>query len=386
MLRRFISVSQKGEIKIKGNPKVSYATMMEIRKYISCTFPKLYANAITIATRYSIFRRQFKNAAKEEIKVIDYQLQQEKIIDRVAEYYAITTAGNNIGKLCTLNLQLVKEKEDFSLMAETHACLSLGKPFFSEIVYDGMEIARKACGGHGFSHYSGFPSLISEYACNLTHEGENTVLYLQVARYLMKSYKGFMVKKQELGLSVKYIESFEYLTNKKCQVENNEWTLEDIRVLIAQAVCYTLSQCVEKVVGKDEGMSEKQVFNEIAGINLKDLAILHAGYYTFDSFKKAVTKEKDEKIKELTSSLCLLFGVNFVLGHANPVIQGGFITNDQLTSLQDLKEILLRKLRPDLIGLVDGFGIPDKYIRSALISGNPYENFLKLARENELNK
>lgn len=37
-------------------------------------------------------------------------------------------------------------------------------------------------------------------------------------------------------------------------------------------------------------------------------------------------------------------------------------------------------MRPITIGLVDGFGIPDKYIRSALISGNPYENFLKLAR------
>ena len=47
---------------------------------------------------------------------MDYQLQQEKIIERVAEYYAITTAGNSIRKLCALNAQLVKEKEDFSLM------------------------------------------------------------------------------------------------------------------------------------------------------------------------------------------------------------------------------------------------------------------------------
>ena len=70
--------------------------MMQIRQYLSCVYPKLYSSAITIATRYSIFRRQFKNAAKEEIKIIDYQLQQEKIIQRVAEYYAITISGNNI--------------------------------------------------------------------------------------------------------------------------------------------------------------------------------------------------------------------------------------------------------------------------------------------------
>lgn len=63
-----------------------------------------------------MFRKQFRNAAKEEIKIMDYQLQQEKIIERVAEYYAITTAGNNIRKLCALNIQAVREKEDFSLM------------------------------------------------------------------------------------------------------------------------------------------------------------------------------------------------------------------------------------------------------------------------------
>ena len=50
--------------------------MMEVRKMISYAAPKLYSCAITIATRYSFFRRQFKNAAKEEIRVIDYQLQQ----------------------------------------------------------------------------------------------------------------------------------------------------------------------------------------------------------------------------------------------------------------------------------------------------------------------
>lgn len=76
MLTRFISVNREGKLETKGDPKVSYATMMEIRRFISCSYPKIYASAITIATRYSIFRKQFKNSAKEEIKIMDYQLQQ----------------------------------------------------------------------------------------------------------------------------------------------------------------------------------------------------------------------------------------------------------------------------------------------------------------------
>lgn len=126
-----MSVTKEGKLKIKGDPKVSYATMMHVRQHLSSSWPKAYALGITIATRYSMFRRQFKDSTNQEMKIIDYQLQQEKLITRAAEYYAISRAGERIKQLTDRNIRLVKEKEDFSLMAETHACLSLGKPYFS---------------------------------------------------------------------------------------------------------------------------------------------------------------------------------------------------------------------------------------------------------------
>ena len=54
--------------------------------------------------------------------------------------------------------------------------------------------------------------------------------------------------------------------------------------------------------------------------------------------------------------------------------------------MQTLKEDILKKLRPKLIGLVDGFGLPQHLIRSELTYGNPYENYFKLAKECEINK
>jgi acyl-CoA oxidase len=64
MLRKFVSVNKKGEIKTKGDPKVSYATMMVIRQTISCIAPRVYAMPIIISARYSLFRKQFLNANK----------------------------------------------------------------------------------------------------------------------------------------------------------------------------------------------------------------------------------------------------------------------------------------------------------------------------------
>jgi acyl-CoA oxidase len=84
MLRKFTSVSKTGKIKKKGDPKVSYATMMIIRQLLSCIMPRVYGKAIIIATRYSLFRTQFLNSEKIEIPIIDYQSQKDKIISRVA--------------------------------------------------------------------------------------------------------------------------------------------------------------------------------------------------------------------------------------------------------------------------------------------------------------
>lgn len=46
----------------------------------------------------------------------------------------------------------------------------------------GIETCRLACGGHGYIASSGLPNLYTNTTCAITYEGENTVLYLQVAR------------------------------------------------------------------------------------------------------------------------------------------------------------------------------------------------------------
>jgi len=51
---------------------------------------------------------------------------------------------------------------------------------------DSVETCRKACGGHGFSLFSGLPTLYTDWVAACTYEGENNVMYLQTARYLMK--------------------------------------------------------------------------------------------------------------------------------------------------------------------------------------------------------
>lgn len=143
--------------------------MMIVRKLISTVWPKVYGQGISIATRYSFFRKQFRDDNKNEIPIINYQLQQLKLIPLIADFYAVSFTGNRIAKLTEDNFKRVTEHDDDKLMNETHAALCFGKAYFSEVVNRGMEICRLSMGGHGFAEYSGMPTLIKEVTPNVTH-------------------------------------------------------------------------------------------------------------------------------------------------------------------------------------------------------------------------
>lgn len=80
---------------------------------------------------------------------------------------------------------------DFSSLPELHASLAGMKALSTWITSDGAEAARRCCGGHGYSQLSGLPGVFASYVQNVTWEGDNNVMCLQTARFLLKAvYSG----------------------------------------------------------------------------------------------------------------------------------------------------------------------------------------------------
>ena len=79
LLSKFIVVEEDGTVRQRGNPKVMYAGMLAARTTIlGATYFDLM-RACLIGIRYSIQRRQFKDSEGEEIPVIKYQMQKQKL-------------------------------------------------------------------------------------------------------------------------------------------------------------------------------------------------------------------------------------------------------------------------------------------------------------------
>lgn len=186
-------------------------------------------------------------------------------------------ASAKIREVSANNGKRVLEK-DFSLLQETHSNLAFSKGLFSEICQDGIEILRRSMGGHGTSYYSGMPQLLNEYIANNTHEGENTVMYLQSARYVLKSYLGHMTKGKPLADSVSYISRFQELSEKQF-AGNQPWSIEELRDAIVRGIGYVASQIGTRIANKQPGESEKDIISYQVGIRLQQLAQLHGVHF-----------------------------------------------------------------------------------------------------------
>jgi acyl-CoA oxidase len=171
LLAKYSSIKPgSGEYIKPPNAKLSYGTMVLIRASLIGGARRGIARAVTIATRYSAIRRQFvdKDTPKKmgrtvvETPVVDYSTQQYRLFPIIAAAYAFALTSNEMMRLYHLNIKNMASG-DFSLLADVHASSSGLKSLTTTMATSGIEDCRRACGGHGFSSFSGLPLLLQDY-------------------------------------------------------------------------------------------------------------------------------------------------------------------------------------------------------------------------------
>lgn len=185
-MQRFITIDEEGNVKARGNEKIAYAGLMKTRAYIIISAYSTLFKSLTIATRYSFLRTQFKDENKDEIPIFDYQLQKEKILTQISRAYAMASSFRAVRELVGENEKRA-ENDDFSLLQTCHISLSGYKALFSQWDIDGVSALIQACGGHGYSSFAGMDYLFKRFYPDTIYEGENSVMLLQVARGLLKA-------------------------------------------------------------------------------------------------------------------------------------------------------------------------------------------------------
>lgn len=96
------------------------------------------------------------------------------------------------------------DKGNLERLPELHAIACCLKAVCTADSAAGVETCRLSCGGHGYLSSSNFPLTYGLVTAASTYEGENTVLLLQTARYLIKTWASAL-KGEPLPPTVSYL-------------------------------------------------------------------------------------------------------------------------------------------------------------------------------------
>lgn len=402
MFAKYQQVTKDGEYIAppRSLSKFRYISMMQIRMMIVGWSFKDLSKAATIAIRYSCVRKQgFKDTTAEisaggtaeENRVLDYQVQQYRTFKALAISYcfywnAIYVAAY-LGRIQATIASGTEQERDAAAeeMPELHATLSGLKVWSTMWAHEGIEDCRKACGGQGYLRSSGVCDLSPNFAEPATVEGEQVIMSLQVARFLMKSVDDQQAGKKLYG-------SVEYLNDqplKKITMKNWKGQTETLLALMkdrANRVAKRLSAKFK--AASASGLPFDKALNSVALIGYK-AAECHSAYiFTRNNYSSINEMVPDENIKAVLIKLLDLVMLTSIREHAGDWAGSGCLDDEQLDLIDQRINEVLGEIRPDAVSLTDCFGYPDHSLHSTLgrFDGNVYEAIYEQAKASPLNK
>jgi acyl-CoA oxidase len=383
LLCRYITIDSDGSVKTRGDPKAMYTAMMDTRTALAvCAYSALF-KAVTIATRYSLFRTQFKDSKGNYIPIFNYQMQRDKLFKELARCYTMNLAVTTGLKQIVKNAELSK-KGNFSELQSTHIILCCFKSLFTSWEADGYANLIKACGGHGYSQYSGLPFIFTEQFSHQILEGDNSVLLLQATRYLIKCFA-----RLQKGNTKKIVGYFEFVINYQQHMEREIpedpicTDLSSIISMFRRSVCYQLQRLGMKLFAlNQEHKDAKKVWDTLTGVENHLLGKTFAVQLILEAAQKSYEAIAEPAIKTALQRLLQLQAINLAEEHANLLLMAGALTQGHTDNFVKRKLELIEEISPDALVLAEGMQWPDEFLNSAIGSSdkNPYETLYSWAK------
>ncbi|XP_032900424.1 peroxisomal acyl-coenzyme A oxidase 1 isoform X2 [Amblyraja radiata] len=391
MLMRFAKVMPDGTYLKPPSDKLMYGTMVFIRSMIVGESARALSQACTIAIRYSAVRHQSElKPGAPEPQILDYQTQQFKLFPLLATAYAFRFVGNFMRDMYH-RITGDMNDGDYSQLPELHSLSAGLKAFTTWVASAGIEECRMACGGHGYSRSSGLPDIYVTFTPTCTYEGENTVMMLQTARYLFKSYTRAK-SGQDLSGTVSYLNDLHnHIQPHQVAGRPLARNIDDVDRLV-EAYKLRAANLIEGAVENyhvelGHRNNKEEAWNSTA-IDLVGASGAHCHYVVVKLFAAKLSEIKDASIHDVLCTLFQLYALHGISKNSGDFLHAGIFNDQQISQVQQRMKELLAAVRPNAVALVDAFDYPDAILSSVLgrYDGNIYEHMFEWAKRSPLNK
>jgi acyl-CoA oxidase len=380
----------------------SYSSMTFVRSQIVMGSGHMMSRACTIAVRYSAVRHQGMSALNDgsETKILDYTMQQQRLLPLVATSYAFYFAG--------VAMQRLLSSEDAEAI---HVSSSGMKALCSRITSDGIEVCRRACGGHGYLQASGLPELLGGYLQNVTVEGENFMIAQQTTRGLLKilnNADAFLLRARaedtvlsampatganqaaSAGSETAYLQEVTTALRLRCTAHSvSDFFSSDLqRDAYRQRAAWLITDLKRKLDDATmNGLTYQDAWNAVCPDVIR-VSEAHCFYVIVSNFCAAIEQLQTQQpnLAPVLQNCCHLFSLWWMQENMGEFLEAGFLDPLQAGLLRQAVRDLLPVLRADAVPLVDAWGHSDHALNSALgrWDGQVYDALLASAQP-ELN-
>ncbi|XP_061620608.1 peroxisomal acyl-coenzyme A oxidase 3 isoform X1 [Phyllopteryx taeniolatus] len=344
--------------------------------------------ALTVAVRFSATRRQFGPKDGEELPVIEYQLQQWRLIPYLAATYALERFSKSLfDDFVELRVgQMMGEHGDrqAELGREIHALACSGKASASWTAQRGIQECREACGGHGYLAMNRLGSLRDDNDPNCTYEGDNNVLLQQTSNYLL----AWMDAKRRDGARIRsplhtvdFLDHFHRIRESRFTARTIDDCADSAAALAAYEwlVCFLLEESHKRMERhRTSGQDDFEARNNSQVYYCRDLALAYVERCCLLRFHEWTRREDTpRRLRAVLGKLCALYGLWSLSGHMAALYQGAFLSGREPGRLiQTAVLTLCAQLKDDAVALADAVAPPDFILNSPIgnADGQLYKN------------
>lgn len=398
MLMRFASIDRHGTVTEPHLAQLSYGALIGGRVGMVSDSYHSAKRFLTIAIRYAAVRRQFGTKPGEpETKLLDYPYHQRRLMPRLAFCYAMNAASADLNDMyyaATAQLASTDTKDKAKLESAAADIkelfsVSAGLKAFSTWATAGIiDECRQACGGHGYSGYSGFGQGYNDWVVQCTWEGDNNVLTLSAGRALIQSVLAHR-KGRKVGSAVEYITRAAQLAGIKLDGRS----LTDPAVILeaweaaAASALTNAADLFEKEL-KANGGNVDLAFETISQQRFEAARVHTRLYLVRALFDRLQRSSSAGNIKTPLTDVAVLFGLWSIEQDTGLFLQSGYLSVADTKRVTALVDSYNGKVRAQAIPLTDAFNLSDYFINSALgnYEGDVYRDYFTKVTLRDQNK
>ena len=340
--------------------------------------------SLSIAVRYGLTRTQFRRPGLgAEITLLDYQTHQRKLMPHVARAYAYGFAVNEV----TQQLQRVHDAQgaDPTAARELETRAAGLKVLLTRWANDTLQTCREACGGAGYLNENGLTLTRQDADVFATFEGDNTVLQQLVAKALLLDYRktwgdldlrgtaqatarllgGRFMERTAARATIDRLVASARLRSEDEQLRARGWHVEMLE--------YRERRIVESLAGRMREAAKAPAEESFAAVNacqehMLAAARAHTDRVVLEAFIAGYDAVRDDYIRSLLVKVCDLYALATIEEHRAWFLEHHRIDGTRSKAIRAEVDELCADLRERALELVEGLGVPESWLNSAMLA------------------